>query len=180
MPEYLVQNGTDRSGKDIDVVIIDGRISDVLPAGEADASRFESNERFDAEGSLVTPTFSEPHTHLDTALTVEKARVNDSGTVEEGWDVWASVREKLTKDGVKRRARRSLEWFLSNGVTRVRTHADVTASHWNAIEALLELREEFDPVDIDIIAFPINSVDDDPETLTELEKALSMGVAIVG
>ena len=180
MPEYLVQNGTDRSGKDIDVVIIDGRISDVLPAGEADASRFESNERFDAEGSLVTPTFSEPHTHLDTALTVEKARVNDSGTVEEGWDVWASVREKLTKDGVKRRARRSLEWFLSNGVTRVRTHADVTASHWNAIEALLELREEFDPVDIDIIAFPIDSVVDDPETLTEVEQALSMGVDIVG
>ena len=180
MPDYLVRNGTDRTGEHIDVRITDGEIGGILPGGEADTSRFEPDERFDAAGSLITPTFSEPHTHLDTALTVGKARVNDSGTVEEGWDVWASVREELTKDGVKRRARQNLEWFLSNGVTRVRTHADVTAAHWDAIEALLELREEFTAIDIDIIAFPIDSVVDDPETLADVERALDMGVDIVG
>lgn len=180
MTDYLIRNATDRSGKHIDVEITDGEISNVRSAGDAEATQFERDAQFDAEGSLVTPTFSEPHTHLDTAMTVEKARINDSGTVEEGWDVWAEVREELTKDGVKRRARKNLEWFLSNGVTRVRTHADVTASHWEAIEALLELREEFDPIDVDIIAFPIDSVVDDPDTLDQVEQALEMGVDVVG
>ncbi|ERG97172.1 amidohydrolase family protein [Haloquadratum walsbyi] len=180
MSKYIVRNGTDRSGNHIDVAIKDDEISDISSAGEVDASDFELDEQFDAEGSLITPTFSEPHTHLDSALTIEEARVNDSGTVEEGWEIWASMREELTKDTVKRRARQSLEWFLSNGVTRVRTHADVTAVHWHAIEALLELREEFRSIDLEIVAFPIDSVVDDPETLSEVEQALDMGVDIVG
>nr|WP_284438474.1 amidohydrolase family protein [Halomicroarcula laminariae] len=178
--DYLVRNATDRSGSHIDVAITDGKISNICSAGEEEPTRFAPDSQFDAEGSLVTPTFSEPHTHLDTAMTVEKARINDSGTVEEGWDVWASVREDLTKSGVKRRARTNLEWFLSNGVTRVRTHADVTASDWTAIEALLELREEFDPINVDIVAFPIDSVVDDSETLDQVQQALDMGVDIVG
>jgi len=180
MADYLIRNATDRSGKHIDVIITDGEISDIRSAGETDTARFEPEKQFDADGSLVTPTFSEPHTHLDTAMTVEKARINDSGTVEEGWDVWASVREELTKDGVKQRARKNLEWFLSNGVTRVRTHVDVTASHWEAVEGLLELRAEFDPINVDIIAFPIDSVVNDSDTLDEVEQALDMGVDIVG
>ena len=180
MSSYLVTDASDRAGNRIDIAIRDGVIEQIQSGGTIESERFDTDRQYDANGSLVTPSFSEPHTHLDTALTVEKARVNDSGTVEEGWDVWASVREELTKEGVKQRARKNLEWFLSNGVTRVRTHADVTASHWNAIEALLELREEFDLIDIDIVAFPIDSVADDPETLDSVEYALDMGVDIVG
>ena len=180
MSSYLVTDASDRAGNRIDIAIRDGVIEQIQSGGTIESERFDTDRQYDANGSLVTPSFSEPHTHLDTALTVEKARVNDSGTVEEGWDVWASVREELTKEGVKQRARKNLEWFLSNGVTRVRTHADVTASHWNAIEALLELREEFDLIDIDIVAFPIDSVADDPETLDSVEHALDMGVDIVG
>jgi len=180
MSSYLVTDASDRTGNRIDIAIRNGVIEQIQSAGSIDIEQFDADRRYDANGSLVTPSFSEPHTHLDTALTVEKARVNDSGTVEEGWDVWASVREELTKEGVKQRARENLEWFLSNGVTRVRTHADVTASHWDAIEALLELRKDFEPIDIDIIAFPIDSVVDDPETLDSVETALDMGVDIVG
>lgn len=33
---------------------------------------------------LLTPTFTEPHTHLDSALTVEAAGSNKTGTLEEG------------------------------------------------------------------------------------------------
>lgn len=180
MSEYIVRNASDRFGNEIDITIEGGTITDISAAGTADPDRFAPESRYDAAGSLVTPTFSEPHTHLDTAMTVSKASLNDSGTVEEGWDVWADVREELTKEGVKRRARKNIEWFVSNGVTRVRTHADVTASHWDAIEALLELRAEVDAVDIDIIAFPIDSVVDDGETVDQVRRALDMGVDIVG
>lgn len=178
--DYQISNAMDRAGNNVDITVRNGIISSVKPAGRGEAGKFDESQRFDAGGSLVTPTFSEPHTHLDTAFTVKKARINDSGTVEEGWDVWAAVREDLTKEGVKRRARKNLEWFLSNGVTRVRTHADVTASHWNAIEGLLELREEFDAVDLEIIAFPIDSVVDDKETIEQVRQAIELGVDIVG
>ena len=178
--EYLVTNGTERSGSEIDVVIRDGRIDRVEPAGTVDPSAFDTERRYDADGSLVTPTFSEPHTHLDTAFTVFEAPPNDSGTVEEGWDTWAAAREELTTEVVKRRARKNLKWFVTNGVTRVRTHVDVTASHWAAVEALLSLRAELEAVDLELIAFPIDSVVDDEETLDQVRRALEMGVDIVG
>ena len=70
MTDYCIRNATDRSGEHIDVVITDGEISGIHGAGEVDTNRFEPANQFDADGSLVTPTFSEPHTHLDTAMTV--------------------------------------------------------------------------------------------------------------
>jgi cytosine deaminase len=178
--EYLVRNATDRSGSSIDVAVRNGVVDEILPGGQADPEQFDPADRFDADGSLVTPTFSEPHTHLDTAFTVSEAPVNGSGTVEEGWDTWAAAREELSKREVRQRARENLRWFVSNGVTRVRTHADVTASHWAAIEALLDVREEFEAVDLEIIAFPIDSVVDDEETIDQVRRALEMGVDIVG
>ena len=181
MSDLLIQNGTTRDGAHVDIEIRDGRIAAVVDAGTADDVAFVESNRFNANGRLVTPTFTEPHTHLDSALTVEAAGENKTGTLEEGWDKWQELRDDLTADDVKKRARTAIEWFAVNGVTRVRSHVDVTASHWHAVDALLELREEVaDLVDLQLVAFPIDSVVHDPDSYDQIEQALNMGVDVVG
>lgn len=181
MSDLLVQNGTTRDGVRVDIEIRDGRIETVGDVGTGDDGAFGESNCFNADGRLVTPTFTEPHTHLDSALTVEAAGENETGTLEEGWDKWQELRDDLTADDVKKRARTAIEWVAANGVTRVRSHVDVTASHWHAVEALLELREEVaDLVDLQLVAFPIDSVVHDPETYGQIEQALNIGVDVVG
>jgi len=82
MGDYLIHNGTTRAGDSVDIVVRDGTIESVVDAGLADKHSFNPADRFDADGRLVTPTFSEPHTHLDSALTVDVAGTNESGTLE--------------------------------------------------------------------------------------------------
>jgi len=181
MGDYLIHNGTTRAGDSVDIVVRDGTIESVVDAGLADKHSFNPADRFDADGRLVTPTFSEPHTHLDSALTVDVAGTNESGTLEEGWVLWQECRTKLDKAAVKRRAKRVIEWYVANGVTRIRSHVDVTAPHWENVDALLELREELAHlVDLQLVAFPIDSVVHDPETIGQLEEALERGVDVVG
>lgn len=181
MGDYLIHNGTTRVGDSVDIVVRDGTIESVVDAGMADKHSFDPADRFDADGRLVTPTFSEPHTHLDSALTVDVAGTNESGTLEEGWVLWQECRTGLDKAAVKRRAKRVIEWYVANGVTRIRSHVDVTATHWENVDALLELREELAHlVDLQLVAFPIDSVVHDPETIGQLEEALERGVDVVG
>lgn len=181
MGDFFIRNGTTRGGERVDIAIRDGSIDAVVDAGTADETAFDGADRFEADGRLVTPTFSEPHTHLDSALTVDVAGVNESGTLEEGWDLWQECREGLEKAAVKRRAKRVIEWYVANGVTRIRSHVDVTAPHWENVGALLELREELSHlVDLQLVAFPIDSIVHDPETIGQLETALERGVDVVG
>lgn len=181
MNKLLIQNGTTRDGGRVDIAIRNGRIKSVVEAGTADADAFSrSNRVFAADGRLLTPTFTEPHTHLDSALTVEAAGRNESGTLERGWDKWQELRDGLTKDVVKRCTRTVIEWFVANGVTRVQSHVDVTKFHWQAVDALIELREEVpDLVDLQLVAFPIDSVVHDPETIPQIQQALENGVDVV-
>jgi len=79
--------------------------------------------------------------------------------------MWQDLRDDLTWSDVQQRVRTVIEWFAANDVTRVRSHVDVTASHWDAVDALLGLCEEAaDLVDLQVVAFPIDSVIHDPET----------------
>lgn len=181
MSDLLIQNATTRSGECIDLAIREGVIDTVVDAGTADQSAFDPTDRFDAAGRLMTPTFSEPHTHLDSALTIDVAGRNESGTLEEGWTLWQECRAKLDKESVKQRATRVIEWYVAHGVTRIRSHVDVTAPHWESVDALLELQEELSHlVDLQLVAFPIDSVAHDAETVDQLETALGRGVDVVG
>lgn len=181
MSDFLITNATTRGGDRVDIEIRDGQIDTITDTGTSDEAAFDQTKSFDAEGRLVTSSFTEPHTHLDSALTVDVAGPNESGTLEEGWELWQALRKELETDDVRHRARQTLEWFLLNGVTRVRSHVDVTAPHWKNLDALLEVREELsDVIDLQLVAFPIDSVSHDPETIDQIEKALEMGVDVVG
>jgi len=173
------------AGRRVDIEIRGGRIDRVVDAGAGDPSAFDDNQRFDADGRVVTPTLVEPHTHLFAAMTAGEPKWNQSGTLEEGWRLWENhTRDTMTKADYKRRARKNLHWFLANGITRVRTHLDVNSADdaFVGVEALLELREEFSGlIDIQIVAFPISCLHTgDPALLDRFERALEMGVDVVG
>ncbi len=135
----------------------------------------------DADGGLVLPPFIEPHIHLDTTLTAGEPRWNQSGTLFEGIECWAERKELLSKEDVKRRARKALEWQIANGIQYVRTHVDVTDPQLTALKAMLEVKEEMAKwVLLQIVAFPQEGIISYPNGLELLEEALRMGADVVG
>jgi len=167
-----------------DIEIRDGVVDRVVPAGEGDPEALDEDQRFDAEGRLVTPPLVEPHTHLYAALTAGIPRWNRTGTLEEGWRLWDETKDQLTKQDYKRRAKKVARWFVANGITRVRTHLDVNSDERCevALDAILELREELDGlVDIEIVAFPMGCLYTDSEgALDRFETAMERGADVVG
>jgi cytosine deaminase len=146
-----------------------------------DAVDLPSDRQYDAAGRLVTPSLTEPHIHLDATLTAGKPRWNQGGTLAEGIEIWAERKDALTAEDVKKRAMTAVEWLAANGVTRVRTHADITEETLTGFEALLDLRDDVaDLVDLQVVAFPqdgLLTADHHEELLVE---AIEMGADVVG
>jgi len=181
MSEFLVTDATTLAGEAVDVVVRDGRIDHVGPAGSADPDAVADERRHDADGRLVTPSLTEPHVHLDATLTAGDPRWNDPGTLAEGIRIWADYKDDMTRADVKERASRVLEWLAANGVTRVRTHADTTEERLAGVAALVELREEVaDIVDLQVVAFPQDGVFTAPDHEDLLREAVDLGVDVVG
>lgn len=112
-------------------------------------------EVIDGHGRLVLPPFIDPHVHLDTALTAGETVWNRSGTLFEGIHNWSERKKTLTRDDVKNRAAKALEWYIAQGVQHVCSHVDTTDPSLTALQALLELREEMrELIDIQLVAFP--------------------------
>ncbi|WP_256687527.1 cytosine deaminase [Halococcus qingdaonensis] len=181
MASFIVTGATTRTDEEVDIEIRDGTIDRIVPAGEGDPSAFDSDQRYDAAGKFVTPPLIEPHIHLDAALTAGEPCWNDVGTLAAGIELWGERKQELTTVGVKERAEQVIEWLAANGVTRVRTHADVTEETLTGFEALLELREEVsDIVDLQVVAFPQEGVFTAEENEDLLREAVSMGPDLVG
>ena len=181
MTEYLVSECRTLDGRARDILITDGRIERIVPAGEADRHSVPADRRYDAAGRLVTPPLIEPHLHLDATGTAGDPRWNTSGTLAEGIEIWAEYKADISVDDVVERATRTVEWYAAHGVTRIRTHADTTDPSLTTVEALLELRAAVaDIVDLEIVAFPQDGLltDDTHEDL--LADAVEMGADVIG
>jgi cytosine deaminase len=181
MSEYIVTDGRTLGGDAVDVEIRDGTIRRVVPAGEGDPGAFPADRRHDAAGRLVTPPLIEPHVHLDATGTAGDPAWNESGTLAEGIDVWASYKQDITVEDVLERATRTVEWYAAHGVTRIRTHADTTEPSLSTVEALLELKGRVsDLVDLQVVAFPQDGIYTDPTHEDLLREAVEMGADVVG
>lgn len=149
---------------------------DQEPPGEIDDERV-----IDGQGRLVTPTFSEPHIHLDASLTAGDPRWNDRGTLENGINIWADYKEGITTEDVRSRATEAAKWLAVHGVTRIRTHADTTEKSLSTVDGLLAVQDDLsDLVDIQIVAFPQDGLYTDPEHVDLYEKSLEKGVDLAG
>jgi len=175
--DLLVWNARLADGREgISILVKDGRIVDIGVNLEA-----EAEETIDAKGNLVTPPFIDSHFHLDSTLSLGKPRLNRSGTLLEGIDLWGELKPQLTADVILERTRKLVTWSIARGTLAIRSHVDVSDPTLINVEALLQLREEMkEYVDIQLVAFPQDGVFRSPGTEERLKRALDMGVDVVG
>ncbi len=178
MSDFIITNATTIDNKSVDIEIQKGIIDRVVPSGEGDPDHY-GERHFCAEGRLVTPTLIEPHTHLDITLTAGNPIWNESNRLRDGIRKWRDLDETITKQGTKQRARKGIKWFLSHGVTKIRTHASI-GNTCEGVKALVELRDEFeDFIDLQIAVIPGEGVTSEPE-LRRLHQSLDLGADVVG
>jgi cytosine deaminase len=175
--DLIVRNATlpdGRTGQD--VAASQGRIAAIEPALAAQALR-----EIDAQGQLLSPPFVDAHFHMDSTLSYGLPRVNQSGTLLEGIALWGELKPQLTQDAIVERALRYCDWAVAKGLLAIRSHVDVCDPRLLATEALLHVRERVKPyLDLQLVAFPQDGVLRSPQALSNLCRALDMGVDVVG
>lgn len=177
MLDLLIRNAALPDGrKGIDVAVEGGRIAEVGRGIDAPA-----RETLALDGWLVSPPFVDPHFHLDSTLSAGRPRVNRSGTLLEGIEIWSDLAPTLTAEDVKRRARELCHWSIARGCLAIRSHVDVTDDSLMAVDALLELRRELGPwIDLQLVAFPQNGFYRHRSAPDNVVRALDRGVEVVG
>jgi cytosine deaminase len=160
----------------VDLAIQEGRIAAVQVALPATAA-----QEIDAEGQLLSPPFVDAHFHMDATLSYGLPRVNQSGTLLEGIALWGELKPQLTLDALVERALRYCDWAVAQGLLAIRTHVDICDPRLLAVEALLHVRERVRPyLDLQLVAFPQDGVLRSAGAFEQLQRALDMGVDVVG
>lgn len=164
------------SGDRVDIAVENGVIGAIAPQ-IAEAGGIE----LDVKEKLVSPPFVESHIHLDSALTAGEPRLNQSGTLFEGIQIWAERKQSLTVEDVTQRAIATLKQQAAQGVLYVRTHIDVSEPKLTALRAMLEVRERVkDWITLQVVAFPQDGIYGDKQNEELLEEAIKMGADVVG
>lgn len=161
----------------VDIGIVDGKIKVVKPFIEE-----KGVEEIDAQGRLVTPTFIDPHIHLDKILIAEVVRDNVSGTLTEAIEIIWEKKKNYTNEDIISRAEKVINWAVLNGTTKMRTHVDVdTIGGLKPLEAMLQVKERNRHImDLQIVAFPQEGIIQDKGTKELMDEAMKMGADIVG
>ncbi len=177
MFDLLVRNANLPDGRtDMDIAVRGGRIEGVAKNINGDAK-----DVIDAGGCLVTPPFIDSHFHLDSTLSLGEPRLNRSGTLLEGIQLWGELKPKLTHQVIKARVRELARWSIARGTLAIRSHVDTSDDRLMAVEALLDMREELKPyIDIQLVAFPQDGFYRYARAEENLIRALDMGVDVVG
>lgn len=168
-----------------DVRIADGKFDSIepSPAGSGNRSGSSDLDLFDAGGRLVVEPFVDAHVHLDYANTVGRPRPNASGTLFEAIEIWAERKDKGLNDfdEIYRNALAAARSEAANGTGFIRSHVDITDPELTALKAILQLRDDVKAwIEIQIVAFPQNTVLSFRDGPRLLERALEMGADVVG
>ena len=161
-----------------DVVVVDGVVDAVVPAGSAPAS----TETLDASGCLVLPGLVEAHCHLDKTL-FGRSWVSHLAADD--------LAARIEHDRGRRaglgipdpEAMRALVDAMSAfGTTTLRTHTDVDPDvGLRGVAAVAALANDVrDRVDIQQVAFPQHGLLSRPGTAELLDEALQAGATVVG
>ena len=177
MLDLLIRNANLPDGrKGVDIAVANGRIVEVGPNLDARAQR-----EIDATDRLASPPFVDSHFHMDSTLSYGQPRVNSSGTLLEGIELWGELKPHLTVENIKARAMQLCHWAIARGTLAIRSHVDISDDRLLAVNALLEVREEIKPyIDLQLVAFPQDGYFRYPGSSQNLERALDLGVDVVG
>ena len=179
--DMLIRNATLTDGRTgIDVLVREGRIAAIgtqlpVPAG------IDLNDVIDAQGQLLSAPFVDAHFHMDATLSYGLPRVNQSGTLLEGIALWGELKPHLTQEALVERAMQYCDWAVAKGLLAIRSHVDVCDDRLLAVEALLHVKQRVKPyLDLQLVAFPQDGVLRSPTALSNLKRALDLGVDVVG
>ncbi len=177
MFDLIIRNANLPDGRQgIDIAIAQGRIAAIEKTVNA-----EAGEVIDATGRLVSPPFVDPHFHMDATLSLGLPRMNVSGTLLEGIALWGELRPIVTKGELVERALRYCDLAVSQGLLFIRSHVDTSDPKLVTVEAMLEVRERIKPyIDLQLVAFPQDGYYRATDGVSALNRALDMGVDIVG
>ncbi|WP_326894270.1 amidohydrolase family protein (plasmid) [Rhizobium beringeri] len=177
MFDLIVRNANLPDGrKGIDIGIQGGKIIAVEHNLQAQAG-----EDIDATDRLVSPPFVDPHFHMDATLSLGLPRMNVSGTLLEGIALWGELRPIVTKEELVDRALRYCDLAVTQGLLFIRSHVDTSDPRLVTVEAMIEVREKVAPyIDLQLVAFPQDGYYRSPGAIDALNRALDMGVDIVG
>ena len=177
MLDLLITQASLPDGRtNMSVGVQDGRIVAVDEGLSAPAF-----ETVDAAGQLLSPPFCDPHFHMDATLSYGLPRVNQSGTLLEGIALWGELKPLLTADALIERALAYCDWAVAKGLLAIRSHVDTSDPSLLPVEAMLEVKRRVAPyLDLQLVAFPQDGVLRSPGGLDNLQRALALGVDVVG
>ncbi|MFZ6690625.1 amidohydrolase family protein [Undibacterium sp. SXout20W] len=177
MSDLLVRNANLPDGRNgIDILVRQGRIERIdhhIP--------FNDIPVLDAHGNLLTAPFVDAHFHMDAVLSYGLPRVNQSGTLLEGIALWGELKPHLTQEALIARAMQYCDWAVAKGLLAIRSHVDICDDRLLAVEALLEVKRQVAPyLDLQLVAFPQDGLLRSKTAWTNLQRAMAMGVDVVG
>jgi cytosine deaminase len=177
MFDLIVEGATLPDGRrNMDIAVSGGRIAALEPGVTA-----EAGTRIAAHGRLLSPPFVDPHFHMDATLSLGMPRMNRSGTLLEGIGLWGELKPILTFDGLVDRALRYCDLAASKGLLAIRSHVDVSDPRLLTAEAMIAVREQVRPyIDLQLVAFPQDGYLRSPGAVELLDRALDMGLDVVG
>ncbi|MBA9033758.1 cytosine deaminase [Rhizobium leguminosarum] len=143
----------------VDIVISDGMIAAIRPAGAAPADY----ARIDLKDGMVWPCFADIHTHLDKGH-IWPRQANPDGSFMGALDAVRADREaNWSAADVKRRMEFSLRSAYAHGTSLIRTHLDSLApQHRISFEVFAETRDAWrDRIALQAVAlFPLDAIAD--------------------
>ncbi len=176
--DLLIRHATLPDGRTgIDLLAQHGLIAAVGPALPAPPGA----DVIDAAGALLSPPFVDAHFHMDATLSHGLPRVNASGTLLEGIALWGELKPLLTEEAIAERALQYCDWAVARGLLAIRSHVDVCDERLLAVRALLDVKRRVAPyLDLQLVAFPQDGLLRAPGALANLQRALDLGVDVIG
>ena len=178
MTSLLLANVRPWGGAPVDLVIVDGVITDVVPAGTGVAD----GQRIDGRGLLALPGFVNAHAHVDKSWWGQPWVSYGGEPTTQGRI--AHERAEREKYGIPSTAGTIavLREFLRHGTTATRTHVDVDLGvGLRGIENVREAAATLDDaVQVEIVAFPQDGVLRRPGVLELLDQAAAEGATSIG
>ena len=175
MSDLLIKNAVLKNNKKTDILIGNGIILDLQPDIEKSDVTI-----IDADNHFVCSPFVDSHFHLDATLSYGLPRINQSGTLLEGIQLWGELKPTLTAEALKKRALNLCHWAIARGTLAIRTHVDISDPSLLAVEAMLDIKKEVkDWIDLQLVAFPQDGLLR-ANSHKNLLRALDMGVDVVG
>ncbi|MEO5887010.1 MAG: hypothetical protein ABIQ77_05035 [Anaerolineales bacterium] len=185
--EILIKNARlrGRSESLLDIGIASGRVVSLEENLTGDAKQV-----INAQGSLVTESFVNPHLHLCKVYTLqmmdEEALTSYNaagmGKAMNAIELAARVKDKYDETWIIKNVRKALAQAAIYGNTHIRAFADVDGkARLEGVKALIRAREEFKGiVDIQVCAFAQDGWVREPGVDKLMRQAMELGADVVG